>query len=171
MKRIIFLDFDGVLNTPKNWGKRPLIHAITPELVKRVSNFRKEIDAHIVIASTWRKHFDIAEIQFMLEHHGFENAEYVIDYTPILEQQRQYEIMAWLQEHNDVENYVILDDNTGEDPDWDLVDNHWVRVNFEVGLQYDDLHRAKEILRTVLYKNPNCTINHAGSECNVACGY
>lgn len=148
--KVIFLDFDGVLNTPANWGKRPLIpNAITPELVRRVSDLVVETDAHVVISSTWRHFETLDALRDALHAAGFVYPNMIIGVTPRLNLRRDQEIRRWLDDNNvqhAVIDYVVLDDDSAGDGNFAEVEGHWVHVDYDVGLSVADCLDAKCIL-------------------------
>ena len=70
------------------------------------------------------------------------------------------EIKDWLDEHSDVENYVIIDD------DGDMRDDqlyHFVQTNFEDGLTEVETNRAIKVLNKKYFQNSmalNFTLRH-----------
>ena len=68
----------------------------------------------------------------------------IYDKTPVLpENDRAEEVRLWLKEHNDTENFAILDDiafGWGED-----LQDHLVRTNCRVGRGLEDEHVRKAI--------------------------
>jgi hypothetical protein len=70
-------------------------------------------------------------------------ANETVGMTPSVGRYRGHEIDAWLQEHPDVENYVILDDDS------DILDHqmsHHVHTNGELGVTLEDIKAAAKIL-------------------------
>jgi HAD domain in Swiss Army Knife RNA repair proteins len=109
MKKVIFLDVDGVLNTPKfvyrNGGT-----AIDDILVDIVVNIVKSTNAEIVLSSSWR--IDENDKRIVFETFKQRNIE-IIDCTPWISQnrwvERNEEIRAWLDK-NEVDKFAIIDD-------------------------------------------------------------
>lgn len=160
MRRIIFLDVDGVLNSHiiasewthmtgqggyGGWFKED--EKATKENVKwghvNVENLReivKVANAEIVISSDWRKHFSVSKFKEMFNLYGWKAP--IIDLTPVTSN-RGLEVNQWLSRNLDVTSYVIIDDN-----DWFLPEQkpHFVNTDPEVGLTYRDTVKAIEIL-------------------------
>ena len=74
----------------------------------------------------------------------------VIDVTPRLPRPdsgertvREQEVKAWLDTHDDIESYVILDD----DQEFGALSGRHVRTDSKVGLTDLDVERALTILR------------------------
>lgn len=109
MKKIIFLDIDGVLCViPNNFDDfGPNFHKTFEDNLKHII---EQTNANIVISSTWRL-AGLDEMKRMWKKRGL--AGEVVDITPsgTMDNIRGDEIQAWLDE-NEVENYVIIDDDT-----------------------------------------------------------
>lgn len=103
---IVFLDFDGVLNT------RSSVHDgvhLESDKVVILNKICKIIKAKIVISSSWRIIYTLDEIRLLLERTGLKGTD-VIGVTPVSEDDfRGDEIKTWL-ENNPVDRYVIIDD-------------------------------------------------------------
>lgn len=117
--KVIFLDIDGVLNViPQGRDKHgPGFHT---HLVANLKHIVDETGAKIVISSTWRSG-GLRELLDMWEHRKLPGQ--VIGITPfhasgeIQERYyepdagRGYEIQEYLEDHNDILSYVIIDDD------------------------------------------------------------
>jgi alpha-amylase/alpha-mannosidase (GH57 family) len=113
--KIIFLDVDGVLNTPKTIKKFGF-DFIDNILVALVARIVRETEAKIVLSSTWRVQEKDKNIVIQaLSQHGLE----LFDCTPVIERsggwteggwvRRNEEIQAWLN-NNQAQKFAILDD-------------------------------------------------------------
>lgn len=98
---IIFTDIDGVLqiNNPKKWDKK---------CCKLYSDVCNELNLKAVITSTWRVHYKLRELQEIFYSQGIDVE--IIGTTDVLGIERGEEIAIWLS-NNDVDNYVVIDDN------------------------------------------------------------
>jgi predicted dehydrogenase len=122
--RVIFLDFDGVLNSDSffraNDG-RYVPGALDPGAVARLTALVARTGAKVVIASTWRLDYTLERIREILAKHGFVGE--VIGVTPSIQRvdedegcivrhgPRGLEIQAWIDAQPEpVEAFVILDD-------------------------------------------------------------
>ena len=142
MKKVIFLDFDGVLNNYYN----PL-HArrcLSPIYIGNLNSLLSIVpDVKIVISSTWRIIRDLKQLKDVLALAGFKHPHVVIDTTPrISGSQRGQEIDQWLSDNKDVLSFVILDDDSDMDPHMD----HLVKTNGYTGLTKNDVTQAASIL-------------------------
>lgn len=116
--KIIFLDFDGVMDTC--FMKISLTkekQALSDEYgilfdEQCVENLRKIIcatNADIVVTSSWKLDMSLKKLQEMWSYRKL--PEKVIDVTPNLIGSRGDEISAWLEEHEaEVGKYAIIDD-------------------------------------------------------------
>lgn len=151
MRRIVFLDFDGVLNNSE-WlfssPPEPPQAALNPAAVALVNKICRDGQASVVLSTAWRMHYPQVELEGFLRSLGFTGA--VVGRTPSLNVvsatnkaryakyktyvQRGFEVEAWLSRRDDIESFVILDDLdefeqfTGRhiltDMDEGLVDRH-----------------------------------------------
>lgn len=156
MIRLVFLDFDGVLNS--GTYQRTVAAGLTDaefvtrssklldaDAVEKVNCLLAATGARVVVSSTWRIGMTVPEVQALLEERGF--AGVVCGLTPQLHVERGTEIQAWLEErrthpeHAGGVRFVILDDGEmGE------LSPHHVKTDFEVGLTDADCARAIELL-------------------------
>jgi hypothetical protein len=107
MRKIIFLDIDGVLNViPQGHDKfGGIFH---PHLVDNLTNIIKQTGADIVISSSWRMN-GLIELRAMWKERKLPGE--LVGVTPILYKHvRGAEIEQWLQQ-NFCDKYVIIDDD------------------------------------------------------------
>jgi len=168
--KVLFLDMDGVLNSQewfeKNHAARiafknthgmgasdvqfihPLGH-IDPDAVARLNCICDAVDFKIVLSSSWRIIISLDDLRIALTHKGFRHVDRLIDVTPSLplksdENRRGMEIKAWLDQHPDVTQYVVLDDDS-----FDIVKIHphnFVHTNWKIGLTGLDVVHAISVL-------------------------
>ncbi len=166
MKKIIFLDIDGVLNTklwyskmdydtPKDkWG-----YAFDPTSVANLKRIVDETGAEIVISSSW-KCIGLTELRKMWKSRKLPGR--IIDVTPdrmcdeeLLEldldlidpeEGRGYEIQKWLSQKGDnVSQYSILDDMYEMLPEQQ---SHLVMTDSEIGITDEDANKVIDILNS-----------------------
>lgn len=148
--KVIFLDFDGVLNCEKYIlrcnGCGVTIDPTRMILLKQIVDVT---DAKIVLSTSWREHWsrDLAQcdstgtlINSIFCTHGLQ----IFDKTPQLHARRETEIELWLNAHPETENFVVLDDGLLSA---DFLDGHFVKTsNYFDGLDETDVQKAIEIL-------------------------
>lgn len=155
--KIIFLDCDGVLNYDKwyhsdEYRKLSIDNEldIDPKVVKRLNKLCSETDSKIVIASSWKVN---TYYKNRLERAGLKN---IIGKTPdfIFIKGNDYcrgeEIDMWLKSHDNIENYIIIDDIK------DFYEEqipHFLHINPFVGFTDEDYLVAKNMLSANLINN------------------
>jgi hypothetical protein len=137
-RRVIFLDIDGVLAPIRRWDR---YGDLDPGCIRVLNEIVAGAGADVVVSSTWRHGRTVAELQAMLDAHGFIGC--VIDKTPVGPPgaDRGDEIAAWLAGHA-VGGYVIIDDHG----DVGGLRARLVLTHPARGLQPADAPRALEIL-------------------------
>ena len=155
--KAIFLDIDGVLNSEKFWkteaqhvrkkkaiaegrshDEASAIANIDPECVARILKIVKETGAEIVVSSTW-KYDD--NLNYKLRFMGISNTYGITPWSR--NRHRGSEIKEWLDEHPEVINYVIIDDDN------DMLDeqeSHLVQTSWLTGITDYDVEKAINIL-------------------------
>lgn len=151
---VIFLDYDGVVNTPI-WSFRAgkwICTYATPsdnkvnneQAVQWLSEFCEKYGYSIVVSSTWR--FD-DNYKDCLRNAGLRNSIQIIGRTPYVScGHRGDEIGKWLSEHPEVNKYLIFDDET------DMLQHksHLVKCDTTRGFGLKELQEA-ESLQQKLY--------------------
>ena len=167
--KIIFLDFDGVLNSDIYFNSssfktetQGMSHAeimlvahhvhIDPIAVQRMNRLVEQSGAQVVVSSTWRIEYDIVELNTMLKGRGatFEIVGATPRYHDYIEvgwgrvaTPRGHEIQGYIDSLTEVpESFVILDD----------IDNmahlkeSLILTDEEFGLTDRDVEKALKIL-------------------------
>jgi len=153
LRPTIFLDIDGVLNTPHTSGFQTVHGKIEPDLVKNLNRIGAAFAGgiNIVISSHWRVWHDLRTITAMLQNAGMSDMCRVIGKTDddyqnphsdndvsgsfiVKAKTRGDEIRDWLLDHPDVNadgRWAIVDDN-----DWMNKNQHdrFVKTDLQVGL-------------------------------------
>ena len=153
MRRIIFLDIDGVLNSVKYDRQRTDEDGNIDET--RMVLLKELVDstnAEIVLSSSWRKHWSIddsecdhigRELNSTFQKHGLK----ISDKTPVLSAlERSIEIQTWLDEHLcEIQSFVIIDDMFGG---WGPLANNLVKTDNRIGrgLEMKHVEMAKRVL-------------------------
>ena len=137
--KVVFLDFDGVLNTTTTTPA----YALEAGLVALLNVIVKLTGAKVVVSSAWRAIEGLPYCVAHLERSGFQGE--VIGATPErnkVSDPRGLEIQAWLDEHPEVEAFVILDDEA----DMEHLLPKLVQTSFEHGLTEADVEKAARLL-------------------------
>lgn len=145
MTNIVFLDYDGVVNTPMWKPDGSSVRYNFPEdgkvnnfqAVQWLSEFCQKYAYNIVVTSSWRLY---PNWESCLRDGGLRSCVKVIGQTPFIENKRGTEIKCWLKDHSDIQNYVVLDDENFRD--FKTLQGHVVLCEPETGitpLVYDRL--------------------------------
>ena len=122
-KPIIFLDFDGVVETIY-WGKDEKgvycynVHKHRHEELNNkqaigwLNKLYRRCPYDIVVSSTWRMGMSVEELQNLITRSGFDSAIQVIGKTPVLHQQRGLEIQEWIDTTEFKGRFIIIDDDS-----------------------------------------------------------
>lgn len=160
--KVIFLDFDGVLNSEgsflyedrrrKKWKIQGLKGPVSETLCNVcASNFQMILDKYpdvkVVISSTWRNLFTLDWLKEKLESYHI-SSNHVIDITSQDPGgNRGLEIQIWLNNRPEVTQYVIIDDN-----DWGITPLHpwssFVKTEWEAGMTYTNALEVIQKLKT-----------------------
>jgi hypothetical protein len=169
MKPIVFVDIDGVLNSPRDYHEwnaawretRPdgdpwhdptedphVLKLFNKDLVAKLNSITDPVDADVVVSSSWRlfyaSRFD--KLRDILKAAGVHAN--VLEATPVGFPERWEAILIWLHTRGKGQRvqYVILDD---EAPRFRMthINAHLVQTSSVVGLQDHDVRRALKILK------------------------
>ena len=162
MRKVIFLDIDGVLS-PRWWDSDKQSdnygRLFDAKAVANLSKIVEETEAEIVISSSW-KNVGLVELQNMWRDRNLPGK--IVDITPdymsdelLLKEdssnmdylyERGSEIQGWLLLHgDDVGRYVIIDDMDDILPEQQF---HFVQTDPEVGITNDDVKKVVHLLNT-----------------------
>ena len=164
MRKVIFLDIDGVLNTgwwysqmDGNTPKDKYGYAFDPRSVANLKKIVDETGAEIVISSSW-KSFGLSELEDMWQERGLPGKLIGITPNSVTDEMllnadldhmeifsiRGMEIKEWLDKHGKkVSHYVIIDDMDNFLPEQK---SHFVQTDPEVGITEEDANMAIKIL-------------------------
>ncbi len=148
--KVIFLDFDGVLNYERYVrAYKGVGLIIDPERMKLLKQITDKTGAVVVLSTSWREHWsneenecdDIGrEINQLFSEYNIRIADKTTDERLPREQQ----IKLWLQLNKNVENFVVLDDLILED---EALNGHFVKThNGRKGLDEENVKQVIEIL-------------------------
>ncbi|MBL8355559.1 MAG: hypothetical protein JNM01_12090 [Delftia acidovorans] len=140
--RVLFLDIDGVLNSTRTsvaHGGYPheLTHteAFDWVAIKLLQRLCDSSGIQVVLSSAWRLTHDYKDVAKAFDLP-------IIDRTPSLLGCRGDEIQNWLDNHVEVTNYAILDD----DPDMlESQEPHFIHTRGSEGMTWADFSRLCQI--------------------------
>lgn len=145
--KVIFLDYDGVVNTPM-WDKEGK-HCIYNhngdnkvnnfQAVQWVSHFCKNYNYDIVVTSTWRLWENYKEC---LINGGLREGINIVGRTEVMHNKtRGEEIADWLG-HNEVEDFLIFDDEDDVEPFMDKL----VKCDTTKGFGMKEYYQAVDLI-------------------------
>ena len=163
MSKVLFLDIDGVLNSnsENDIHQREISDGklIDETKIKLLAHLVKKTNPKIILHSGWRMWFDSElkplrmEAKKLIE--SLEKEELHIDgITPDLTTEeirktkkfslvKADEILLWLKSHNEVTEWVVLDDLNLHNVQ---IEQHQVKPDPTIGLTLEDVENAVEIL-------------------------
>ena len=164
MTKAIFLDIDGVLNS-NFWNEthqREISDGtlIDSEKIKLLGELVRHTGAGIVLHSGWKYWFnsnlqplriESAQLETLLAQEGLVINSVTPDYaTEEIKKSKKFslikaeEILAWLAEHKEVEQWVVIDDLDLHNAE---VAKHQLRTDPQTGLTMDDVHKLENMLQ------------------------
>lgn len=152
---IVFLDFDGVVETiywekadDGSWSfnvhKAGRNELNNKQAIGWLNELYSKVPYDIVVSSTWRIGMTIEELQNLITNSGFNPEIKVIGMTPPLYLQRGEEIQAWIDKNNFTGKYIIIDD----DSDMCHLLPVLVRCDCQLGFTIYDYQKALKLLQT-----------------------
>ena len=145
--KVIFLDFDGVLNNNSYFldSKEKAPFFLQDEKMILLKQIVDSTNAKIVLSTSWREIWNSdLDISSKLKDYFYSFDLSVYDVTKNINYNRPLEISTWLKENN-VSSYVILDDIAN--PWYEHVNNVVVTNKEFNGLSQDDVNKAIDILK------------------------
>ena len=154
--KVIFLDIDGVLNTPSSESRCGEYIGIDDEKVEKLKKIVEKTKAEIVLISTWKKYWRKEEklkplqdysatyLDEKLAKQGLKAIDKTKDKADGRYLSRGESILEYVCRNN-VENYIILDDCQFDYDGCDLTDNY-IKTNQIEGLSEQQVKAACETL-------------------------
>ena len=153
-KPIIFLDFDGVVETiyweqgengtwSWNANKSGRNELNNKQAIGWLNELYSKVPYDIVVSSTWRIGMTLKELQELITNSGFNKNIKVIDKTPVLYRQRGEEIQRWLDDNNFTGKFIIIDD----DSDMCHLLPLLVRTDCQLGFNIYDFQKSLKLLQ------------------------
>ena len=123
MLPVVFLDFDGVVNTiywKKDTNGICCVNVMkgghtelnNQQAIGWLNELYSIVQYDIVVSSTWRMSMTLEELQDLLIKSGFRPDIRVIGKTPVLHEERGIEIQQWIDENNFTGDFIIIDDDS-----------------------------------------------------------
>ena len=155
MKKIIFLDFDGVLVTDRGQQSHLATNGtlrdehgalFDPECVKCLKEIIDSTDAEIVVTSTWKMEMGLDGIRQMWSDRDLPGK--VIGVTPDIDPiHRGDEIAAWLDTCDEDCRYAIIDDTPFTDFFREEQLPHLFKVDERIGIDEETCYNLRTQLK------------------------
>lgn len=156
---IIFLDVDGVLNN-HTYNEEVESCQIDQDPVRHLNEILRRSKCKIVLCSAWRymvleSAMTLTGMEYLLRTHGICALGRIIDHTrrdvhigpgPHDFELRAIQVMAWLEAHPEVTNYVVLDDLDLGYTDFGV---NFYQTNRDTGLTHEDVLGVLSKMRDV----------------------
>jgi hypothetical protein len=148
--KVIFCDVDGVLNNAWTDARSPGGYTgVSEELIRNLKKIVDETGARIVLSSDWRLIKDDPrqgkDYRYLARKLLFVGHLKIADHTDDISWSRRgEEIRKYLDDHPEITEYVILDDNFFSD--FGKHKNHFVHTDKNEGLTGRDVEKAIRIL-------------------------
>ena len=162
MRKVIFLDVDGVLNSRETRDRCPSgYRGVDSRNIQNLKDIIDETQAEIVLSSDWRYGWNLEESRDSRIPSFSPDAEYlnkrlkefglkISDKTMETGcyNYRGYEITEYLENHKDTDTWVILDDIMFEDFYNYRLTSRVIQTNDCTGLTKQDAKRAIRLLNS-----------------------
>lgn len=149
---VLFLDFDGVMDTAY-YDLYLTKHCLAekdrfgvvfdPDCISNLAKIINKTGADIVVSSTWKYFMSLTDFHEMWKYRNLPGK--VIGMTPNVAGERGAQIDAWLNEHP-VDNYAIIDDLDADNFTSNQI-QHLFIVNPYTGLDKDTSNRIIAYLK------------------------
>jgi len=149
-RRIVFLDFDGVINRVSKQGyylSSPVEPQIERRLALRVGGMVERLNASVVVSSDWRHNYTLGELRRFLQVYGGIPTRRVLGVTEN-GWVRGEEIQNWLKGMGEPVHLAILDDNHEGRFSMDGVREWFVKTTPEKGVSEENIAAASKLLTT-----------------------
>ena len=159
-QKVIFLDIDGVLNCESSPSRCMNFLGIDKDKVRRLAKIVEKTGAIIVLTSSWKdgwapaRKYDKYEYYHChyLDEHLWKKGKLKI-HSKTFERKwldRGHGILSWLQNHPNIKEYVILDDECFYDYYESNLLQHLIKTDNRYGLTDDNVNKAINILNRKL---------------------
>ncbi len=140
-RKILFLDFDHVLNTSETLEKGIFFAKKNVDVLNAILD---NIEVYIVVTSMWRIAATVEELEELLVQAGVHATGRVLGATPCMEDSpRGAEIMTWLEQSQpSTDEYVILDNRA----DMEEIISHLVQTDPRYGLIQEQVDEIVSLL-------------------------
>lgn len=146
--KVLLIDVDGVLNNDNTNATAPSgAMGVSDSKIKLLKQIVDATGAKVVLCSSWKNDIDGKDYNYLSNKLYHKGGIKIYSQTPnISSSRRGLEISAWLAQHPEVTNWVVIDDIRFSDYDRREFAQHLVITNTKYGLIENDVEKAIEIL-------------------------
>jgi hypothetical protein len=145
----VLLDIDGVMVPTKSWQKPVLLSDGFPAFSQSAVNVLNELvnaKCIVVLTSSHKSTFSLDEWQLIFERRGIH-----LSHLQRLEENRRFlnrkdEVMNWLKSNSEIDNFIILDDDTSLNDLPSKVKDHLVLTKTMIGLTEQHFIEIQKVL-------------------------
>lgn len=138
LNNVVFLDFDGVLNLDIN---NYTGNFKAKEPMNNLNKFCIENEFKIVVISSWRKSLNYKEL---LYESGLNKKIEILGATESLEKDRESEVIDYIEKHQNINKFIILDDG-----DFNELKKYQVQTIFDKGFNNSKYQEAIELINRI----------------------
>lgn len=144
----IFLDCDGVLNSDKTVARTPNRYiGISSDKVKLLREIVKVTGANIILSSSWRTMDSTdPDYKYLVKCLGYKGLFIKDKTSKNFGHHRGKQIREYLNEHPEITNYLIIDDEFVQEFEECGLSEHFLHTDYTTGLTKKDVVKAIEIL-------------------------
>ena len=113
------------------------------EPIENLNKFCLENEFKIVVISSWRKSLNYMEI---LYESGLDRRIEILGATETLEKDRETEVIDYLEKHQNINKFIILDDGNFYE-----LKKYQIQTIFEKGFDNKKYQEAIELIKTIKY--------------------
>jgi len=159
-KNILFLDFDGCLNSFEEGSYRTNTnetYGTSKTICERLKSLCDRTNSKIIISSNWRKFdpdgcytFDGNKVQNPLGKVRDMYGKYIIGtLPPVRHVNKSQALILWLEENGEPDHWVVIDDDPREQLGITTdhgIKNHYIQTDSEFGITDEIIERVENIL-------------------------
>lgn len=145
-ENIVFLDYDGVVNTiiwdadgkhaDYNHPKDNKVNDF--QAVQWLSEFCQKYDYSIVVTSSWARKSNYKEC---LINGGLREGIEILGCVSVFDFDRPQAIRDYLAEHPEVKNYIVIDDEFEDE----MPPEHFVKCDDVIGFKFHEYYLAEKL--------------------------
>lgn len=151
---LILLDIDGVMVQAKSWSPPPILEdgfsVFSKQAVSALNAIIASSNADILLTTSHKGRFSIDQWKSIFSIRGVKVNDVQILSSDSSEMNRMEEILKWYSSHENIDDFVILDDDKSLNGLPEYIKSRLVLTHPLVGLTSSHINNAVTILNTPL---------------------